>query len=167
MRILAVVAIYNRKKLLENCLIALCTKEILWLHSNMSVGVWYQPEMPRLSRRYPTEFASFQIAQALINLSKKLDQRDALSIPRKNAIAKGLWQCYMDGYKYNPLKWVYFAKKAKEFDDSSRPNSRIHNFLFNLGIPIMLATLLILPTDFMFHVKRKLHEKKLAKIKNI
>lgn len=135
-------------------------KETTWIHSKKIVGIWFQHETLRLSRRYPTEFASMQVAQALINLSENLDKRQLLFASRKAAIAKGLWQCYLDGYKYKPLKWIYFAKKAQELDIRSRPNSHAHRVLLNLGFSISLVTSLMLPTTFFFHLKRKIYEKK-------
>lgn len=144
----------------------LCERETTWIKSKEIVGVWFQHEEPRLSRRYPTEFASMQVARALINLSKKLETRKLLLATRKTAIANGLWQCYLDGYKYKPLRWIDIAKRAKELDINSQPDSTTHRILLNLGFSISVATFLLLPTTLLFHLKRKLYEKHIFKKKH-
>ncbi len=130
-------------------------KELSWARSTKSVGVWFQHTQARLSHRRPTHIASSSVALSLIKLSQNINCNNA----RKKAIAAGLWRCFIDGFKYNPLKWSNIAKYASVLDYSSAPNSNIYIYSNRFGVSPLLLSWFLLPIFWGLHGLRLLFEK--------
>lgn len=135
----------------------LSTQNISWIRSNSVVGVWFQHNRSRLSRPRPTHMASIAVADALIKLSNSLSN----SHPERNqAIAAGLWNCFIGGFKFNPTKWSQVGKQIILLDKASTPSSRIYKACYQMGLSPIASSWLFLPGFWLLLLIRFLFDKK-------
>lgn len=117
----------------------LAARETAWLRSDLVVGAWYQHRGSRLSPAFSMHHTASLVANSMMATVAALDAQGRLTTTRRQAVARGLWNCVHSAFFLRPWFWHKMARTAQEWDLRSHPDDRF----FESGIGRHLSPLLV------------------------
>lgn len=122
-----------------------CSREISWKTTDEVVAAWVQHNRPRLSKSHDPGAATLRhTAELLIKAGSDLTSAHRLTVPRRTALARGLWGLLQKGLRYEPRYWLHIGRLASSYMPGTRPPSLVHRLpVVRMISPLALEIVLI------------------------
>lgn len=125
-----------------------------WITVEDRVARWTQHEGPRISSTITQPQRAKITIELLLKHQKNLEDRNALSTARKEAIAEAIWYYVHENFYLEPWFWSKAARSARNLSNNSTPSDSFYRLPIIRNFPIATEWI-VLPKRILNYFHRK------------